>query len=74
MLHLADRVLKLVADVTVGSAIVLVHMALADRHARRRNHDRQLAAYKNGGDARAVVELLAAETIGGTSAVRQSAG
>jgi hypothetical protein len=32
MWSLADRVVKAVSDVTVGTVIVLVHVALADRH------------------------------------------
>jgi hypothetical protein len=39
MWSLADRVVKAVSDVTVGTVIVLVHVALADR-----NHRRRLAA------------------------------
>ena len=35
MLQLADRVVKAVADVTVGTVIVLVHVALAERRAVR---------------------------------------
>lgn len=31
MWQLADRVVKAVSDVTVGTVIVLVHVALADR-------------------------------------------
>ena len=31
MLYFADRILKALADVVVGSVIVLVHMAIADR-------------------------------------------
>ena len=31
----ADRMLKAVSDVTVGTVIVLVHVALADRTRRR---------------------------------------
>ena len=31
MWSLADRVVKAVSDVTVGTVIVLVHVALADR-------------------------------------------
>ena len=31
MWNLADRVVKAVSDVTVGTVIVLVHVALADR-------------------------------------------
>ncbi len=30
----ADRVVKAVSNVTVGTVIVLVHVALADRHRR----------------------------------------
>lgn len=30
----ADRLVKAVSDVTVGTVIVLVHVALADRHRR----------------------------------------
>lgn len=39
MWRLADRAVKAVADVTVGTVIVLVHVALAERkavHAPRR--------------------------------------
>lgn len=32
----ADRVVKAVSDVTVGTVIVLVHVALADRDRNRR--------------------------------------
>jgi hypothetical protein len=32
MWNLADRVVKAVSDVTVGTVIVLVHVVLADRH------------------------------------------
>ena len=35
MWSLADRVVKAVSDVTVGTVIVLVHIALADRQKRR---------------------------------------
>ena len=31
----ADRFVKAVSDVTVGTVIVLVHVALADRNARK---------------------------------------
>lgn len=34
MWNLADRVVKAVSDVTVGTVIVLVHVALADRNRR----------------------------------------
>lgn len=34
MWNLADRVVKAVSDVTLGTVIVLVHVALADRHRR----------------------------------------
>jgi hypothetical protein len=40
MWTLADRVVKAVSDVTVGTVIVLVHVALADRSKTRK----QLAA------------------------------
>lgn len=35
MWNLADRVVKAVSDVTVGTVIVLVHVVLADRNHRR---------------------------------------
>jgi hypothetical protein len=35
MWSLADRVVKAVSDVTVGTVIVLVHVALADRSSDR---------------------------------------
>jgi hypothetical protein len=31
MLSVADRIAKLIADLTIGTVIVLVHVALADR-------------------------------------------
>ena len=31
MLHLADRLVKTVSDLTLGTVIVLVHSALAER-------------------------------------------
>jgi hypothetical protein len=40
MWSLADRVVKAFSDVTVGTVIVLVHVALADRN----NKQRRLAA------------------------------
>jgi hypothetical protein len=36
MLRLADRAVKAVADVTLGTVIVLVHVALAERQWARR--------------------------------------
>jgi hypothetical protein len=39
MWSIADRVVKAVSDMTVGTVIVLVHVAMADRKRRR-----QLAA------------------------------
>lgn len=39
MWTIADRVVKAVSDVTVGTVIVLVHVALADRS----KHRKQLA-------------------------------
>lgn len=38
MWSLADRVVKAVSDATVGTVIVLVHVALADRARMRSNH------------------------------------
>lgn len=35
VLRLADRVMKTLADVTVGSVIVLAHVAIADRERAR---------------------------------------
>ena len=37
MWSLADRVVKAVSDVTVGTVIVLVHVALADRTRKQSN-------------------------------------
>ena len=34
----ADRMVKAVSDVTVGTVIVLVHVALADRNRRSEQH------------------------------------
>ncbi len=34
MWNFADRVVRAVSDVTVGTVIVLVHVAMADRKAR----------------------------------------
>jgi hypothetical protein len=42
MWRLADRAVKAVADVTVGTVIVLVHVALADRKASRALQPRRL--------------------------------
>jgi hypothetical protein len=39
MWNFADRVVKAVSDVTVGTVIVLVHVALADRSRRVHNTD-----------------------------------
>ena len=41
MWNFADRVVKAVSDVTVGTVIVLVHVALADRR-RHRDSDLRL--------------------------------
>jgi hypothetical protein len=45
MWNLADRVVKAVSDVTVGTVIVLVHVALADRtrkaHVSMQNNGQQ---------------------------------
>jgi len=41
MWNLADRMVKAVSDVTVGTVIVLVHIALADRTRKQlREHER----------------------------------
>lgn len=40
MWSLADRAAKAVADVTVGTVIVLVHVALAERRSVRARADR----------------------------------
>ena len=37
MWNLADRMVKAVSDVTVGTVIVLVHVALADRNKKASN-------------------------------------
>ena len=37
MWGVADRMMKMLADLTVGTVIVLVHVALADREAARSN-------------------------------------
>ena len=37
MWGVADRMMKMFADLTVGTVIVLVHVALADRQAARTN-------------------------------------
>ena len=41
MWTLADRVVKAVSDVTVGTVIVLVHVALADRSRKALRETRQ---------------------------------
>jgi hypothetical protein len=46
MWNLADRVVKAVSDVTVGTVIVLVHVALADRNSRK--NARELATASRG--------------------------
>ncbi|MCW5804278.1 MAG: hypothetical protein KIT31_18040 [Deltaproteobacteria bacterium] len=48
MWSLADRFVKAVSDVTVGTVIVLFHVALADRN----NRQRRLAAGENAQPAR----------------------
>jgi len=40
MTELADRFVKTVSNVTVGTVIVLVHVALADRRPRLRVRER----------------------------------
>jgi hypothetical protein len=43
MWSLADRMVKAVSNVTVGTVIVLVHVALADRTAKSMLKSRELA-------------------------------
>ena len=40
MWNLADRVVKAVSDMTVGTVIVLVHVALADRKRQQQSRKR----------------------------------
>ena len=42
MWSFADRFVKAVSDVTVGTVIVLVHVAIADRNQQRRKQHAQL--------------------------------
>jgi hypothetical protein len=51
MWNLADRVVKAVSDVTVGTVIVLVHVALADRTRRAHAHGHE--PQRSHGTARA---------------------
>ncbi len=44
MWRLADRAMKAVTDVTVGTVIVLVHVALADRKSARALRQPRLSA------------------------------
>jgi hypothetical protein len=44
MWNLADRVVKAVSDVTVGTVIVLFHVALADRTSRDKKLTREQRA------------------------------
>jgi hypothetical protein len=44
MWRLADRAMKAVTDVTVGTVIVLVHVALADRRSARAPRQPRLRA------------------------------
>ncbi len=43
MWNFADRMVKAVSDVTVGTVIVLVHVALADRTRKDKKRDRDRA-------------------------------
>lgn len=47
MWNLADRVVKAVSDVTVGTVIVLVHVALADRRSASARNKRLAARLAN---------------------------
>jgi hypothetical protein len=44
MWSLADRMVKAVSDVTVGTVIVLVHVALADRSKKTNRRARRLSS------------------------------
>ena len=44
MWRLADRAVKTVADVTLGTVIVLVHVALAERRSAREAERARIAA------------------------------
>ena len=44
MWSLADRMVKAVSNVTVGTVIVLVHVALADRSRKALAHDPRVLA------------------------------
>jgi hypothetical protein len=46
MWNWADRVVKAVSDVTVGTVIVLVHVALADRNRRSEPALRSLPSHR----------------------------
>ena len=41
MWNLADRMVKAVSDVTVGTVIVLFHVALADRNRNKAKNDQR---------------------------------
>jgi carboxylate-amine ligase len=69
-LELLEFIDDVVDDLGSRDAVEYVHTILREGTSA----DRQLAAFKNGGDARAVVELLAAETIGDPTAVREKTG
>jgi len=62
-LELVEFVDDVVDDLGSRSAVDYVHTILADGTSA----DRQLAAYKQGGNTRAVIELLAEETMRGAS-------
>ncbi len=74
MRDLAIELLEFVDDVVddLGSrqAVEYVHTILAEGTSA----DRQLRVLKNGGDTRAVVEMLAGETVGERVAVREKTG
>ena len=74
MRDLAIELLEFVDDVVddLGSrqAVEYVHTILAEGTSA----DRQLRVLNNGGDTRAVVEMLAGETVGERAAVREKTG
>jgi len=74
MRDLAIELLEFIDDVVddLGSrkAVEYVHTILAEGTSA----DRQLRVLENGGDTRAVVEMLAAETVGAAASLREKTG
>ncbi|HYU63516.1 MAG TPA: carboxylate-amine ligase [Verrucomicrobiae bacterium] len=69
-IELLDFVDDVVDDLGSRQAVEYVHTILAEGTSA----DRQLRVLKNGGDTRAVVEMLAGETVGERVAVREKTG